>query len=156
MQVQEHEEAGRFIPLTNVRTKDELSEFIINMIPLLHATPGEAEPIKYVVSELVRNALEHSASPVGAFVCAQYFKKTERLAIGVCDAGIGILGSMSRSHAVATSMDAISLAMKPGITGTTSRYGGTEYNAGAGLFFMKAIACASAQLLSGLQRRCLV
>jgi len=141
--VTEHEEAGRFIPLTNVRDNKGLSEFIVNMIPLLHASPDEAEPIKYVISELVRNALEHAVSPVGAFVCAQYFKKTERLAIGVADSGIGILGSMSRSHPVKSSMEAITLALKPGITGTTSRFGGTEYNAGAGLFFTKAIACAS-------------
>lgn len=143
MQVTEHEEAGRFIPLTNVKDNKELSDFIVNMIPLLHASPDEAEPIKYVISELVRNALEHAASPVGAFVCAQYFKSTQRLAIGVADSGIGILGSMSRSHPVRTSMDAITLALRPGISGTTSRYGGTEYNAGAGLFFTKAIACAS-------------
>ena len=32
------------------------------------------------------------------------------------------------------------LACTPGITGTTSKEGGTEYNAGAGLFFIKSIA----------------
>ena len=33
--------------------------------------------------------------------------------------------------------------MTPGITGTTSRIGGTEYNAGAGSFFTKSIAKVS-------------
>lgn len=37
IKVTEHEEAGRFIPLTNVRDNKELSDFIVNMIPLLHA-----------------------------------------------------------------------------------------------------------------------
>lgn len=141
--IQEHEAAGRFIPLTQIRTKEQLSAFIIDMIPLLHATPQEADPIKYVVSELVRNALEHSRSQVGAFVCAQYFSTSGRLAIAVADSGIGILGSMQTHHHVATAEEAIALALQPGVTGTTSKWGGTEYNAGAGLFFTKAIACAS-------------
>ena len=37
-------------------------------------------------------------------------------------------------------MEAIQLALTPGITGTTKREGGTEINAGAGLFFIKSIA----------------
>lgn len=86
---QEHEAAGRFIPLTQIRTKEDLSRFIVDMIPLLHAKPAEVGPIKYVMSELIRNVLEHAASPVGALVCAQYFKDSDRLAVGVADAGAG-------------------------------------------------------------------
>ncbi len=37
-------------------------------------------------------------------------------------------------------MEAIRLALTPGITGTTKKEGGTDYNAGAGLFFSKSIA----------------
>jgi anti-sigma regulatory factor (Ser/Thr protein kinase) len=142
-EIQEHEAAGRFIPLTQIRTNDELSQFIVDMIPLLHAEPEEVGPIKYVMSELVRNVLEHALSSVGALVCAQYFSDSGRLAVGVADAGVGILGSMAKFHPVKTSLEATTLALRPGITGTTSRWGGTEYNAGAGLFFVKAIACAS-------------
>ncbi len=120
-----------------------MSAFIVDMVPLLHAGPDEVGPIKYVMSELVRNVLEHARSTVGALVCAQYFRESGRLAVGVADAGVGILGSMVKYHPAKTSLDAISLALRPGITGTTSRWGGTEYNAGAGLFFVKAIACAS-------------
>lgn len=141
--IEAHEAAGRFIPLTQIRNKDELRSFIVDMIPLLHAAPAEVGPIKYVMSELIRNVLEHARSPVGAVVCAQYFPEKERLAVGVADAGVGIRGSMARFHGVKSSLDAISLALRPGVTGTTARWGGTEYNAGAGLFFVKAIACAS-------------
>jgi hypothetical protein len=35
------------------------------------------------------------------------------------------------------------LALQPGITGTTARLGGTESNAGAGLFYVKSIAALS-------------
>ncbi len=142
-EISAHEEAGRFIPLQRLSTSRELGDFIVNMIPLLHATPEQVEPIRYVISELVRNVLEHSGAPGGAFLCAQYFKGSGVLSLGVADAGIGVQASMSRHHRAPTPWDALRLAMRPGISGTTSRIGGTDYNAGAGLFFTKSIACAS-------------
>ena len=36
----------------------------------------------------------------------------------------------------ATDIDAIKLALTPGISGTTRQEGGTDDNAGAGLFFI--------------------
>lgn len=141
--VEEHEAAGRFIPLTQIRSSEELEEFIVEMVPLLHAAPEEAGPIKFVISELVRNVLEHAASPVGALVCAQYYKKTARLSVGVADRGVGIRTSIGRSHPAKSSLEAIRLALRPGITGTTNRFGGNEYNAGAGLFLVKSVAKAS-------------
>lgn len=139
----EHEASGRFIPITQVTSNAQLQQFIVDMVPLLHCEPQEAEPIKYVISEMVRNVLEHSGSKVGAFVCAQYFKKTNRLTIGIADAGRGVLEAMSVFHSPADAQQALRLAMRPGVTGTSPRYGGTEYNAGAGLFFTKSIAAAS-------------
>ncbi len=138
-----HEEAGRFIPLSRISTSRELSDFIVHMIPLLHAQPQQVEPIRYVISEIVRNVLEHAQCPGGAFLCAQYFRSSGILSIGVADAGIGIQHTMSQCHRVPTAWDALVLALTPGYSGTTSRIGGTAYNAGAGLFFTKSIACAS-------------
>ncbi len=37
--VVEHEPAGRFVPITQVRTNDDLRRFITDMIPLLHDRP---------------------------------------------------------------------------------------------------------------------
>jgi len=139
----EHEESGRFIPLTQIRNTGELQQAIVNLVPLLHAPPAVADPIKYVFSEMVRNALEHSSSSVGAFVCAQYYRKSKKIAIGIADAGVGVLSSMRTHHPVTDSRNAIRLAMQPGITGTTSRVGGNAFNAGAGLFFTKSIATLS-------------
>jgi anti-sigma regulatory factor (Ser/Thr protein kinase) len=141
--IQEHEAAGRFIPLTQIRTSHDLSAAVTDLVPLLHAQPREADAIRYVFSELARNALEHSDSPVGAFICAQYYKQTKRISIGIADAGIGIRASITKSHRAKTVQDAITLALQPGITGTTARLGGTESNAGAGLFFVKSIAALS-------------
>jgi len=140
--VMAHEAAGRFIPLSQIRTNEELAAFIIDMIPMLHA-PAEAGPIKYVVSELVRNVLEHSRSPDGAVVCAQYFSRSGRLSVGVADTGRGARASLAEHHVVRSDLDALQLAMQPGITGTSANFGGNEYNAGAGLFFTKSMARAS-------------
>ena len=142
-EVIEHEPSGRFIPVTRITTGEELDRFMIDITPLFHAQPEQAESVKYVVSELVRNALEHSGSHVGAFVCAQYYLKTDRVAIGVADAGVGIRESISRSYETRDSLEAILLALRPGITGMTKRLGGTDYNAGLGLFFSKCLACAT-------------
>jgi len=71
-----------------------------NLVPLLHAPPQVADQFKYVFSEMVRNVLEHSQSPVGAFVAAQYYAETKRIAIGIADAGIGIYEHLRQFHDV--------------------------------------------------------
>jgi anti-sigma regulatory factor (Ser/Thr protein kinase) len=113
------------------------------MVPLLHLDPTHAEPIRYIVSELVRNVLEHAESPHGAFVAAQYYTKSNAIRIGICDIGAGIKKTIGRSHVVTDDLEAVRLALMPGITGTTAREGGTEQNAGAGLFFIKSIAAVN-------------
>jgi anti-sigma regulatory factor (Ser/Thr protein kinase) len=136
----EHEPAGRFIPITQIRTSDELTKFITEMIPLLHVQSEQAKTIGYIVSELVRNVIEHANSKDGAFLCAQYYVKSNTIRIGIADTGVGIKTTINRAYPGMTDLQAIQLALWPGITGTTRREGGTEQNAGAGLFFIKSIA----------------
>lgn len=138
--IKEHESAGRFIPIHQINNSEELSYFIKEMIPLLHLQPSQVQPIRYVVSELVRNVIEHADSKSGAIVSAQYYKKSNRIGIGIVDSGLGIKSTINQSHTADTDLEAIRLALTPGITGTTRREGGTEFNAGAGLFFIKTIA----------------
>ncbi|MEN9920307.1 MAG: hypothetical protein RL538_200 [Candidatus Parcubacteria bacterium] len=140
IEIVEHESAGRFIPISQIQDSKTLSRFIEDMIPLLHLDVKQSQSIKYIMSELVRNVLEHSNSQYGAFVAAQYHKKTNTIRIGIVDTGVGIKRTITRSHPAKTDADAIRLALTPGITGTTSKEGGTDYNAGAGLFFTKSIS----------------
>jgi anti-sigma regulatory factor (Ser/Thr protein kinase) len=136
----EHEAAGRFIPITQIKTSTELSRFVKDMIPLLHLQPDQAATIGYIVTELVGNAIEHAQSEHGGIICAQYYKKSNSIRIGIADTGVGIKSTITKSHVAKTDLDAIQLALRPGITGTTRKEGGTEQNAGAGLFFIKSIA----------------
>lgn len=138
--MREHEPAGRFVPLTQIKDGSALTRFITEVTPLLHLEPKHAEPIRYIMSELIRNVLEHSMSKYGAIVSAQYYKKSNTVRIGIADTGIGIWKSINRSYNPKNDLEAIHLALTPGITGTTKREGGTDQNAGAGLFFIKSIA----------------
>ncbi len=134
------EEAGRFIPIKVIKSAQDQSRFVTDIIPLLHLSENNATVVKYVIGELVRNVLEHSYAKDGAIVAAQYYKKTNRVSVGICDTGIGIWKSMNTHWHPKNDIDAISLALTPGITGTTRKEGGTSENAGAGLFFIKSIA----------------
>lgn len=138
--ITEHEAAGRFVPLTQIKNSASLTKFVTEVTPLLHLEPKHAEPIWYIMSELIRNVLEHSLSKDGAIVSAQYYKKSNTIRIGIADTGIGIWKSINESHDPKNDLEAIHMALTPGITGTTKKEGGTERNAGAGLFFIKSIA----------------
>lgn len=140
--IKEHEAAGRFIPLTCVRNSDELDHFLKELVPLLHLEedPKQVKAIQHIFSELIRNVLEHSKTSSGAVVCAQFFKKSNKIGIGVADCGIGLRTSLRRSYTVRDDEEAVRLALTPGVTGTTSKPGGTAQNAGFGLFLIKSIA----------------
>ncbi len=138
--IRHNEPAGKFIPLTIIKNSTDQSQFITDMIPLLHLPPKKTDAIKYTIGELVRNVLEHAHSKSGAVVAAQYYKKSNPVRIGICDNGMGIRQSMSKFWHPKDHIDAIKLALTPGISGTTNREGGTEDNAGAGLYFIKSIA----------------
>jgi hypothetical protein len=72
--VTQHEETGRFIPLKVITGTHDLKPLIADIAPLLHLAgqPDQAKAIQYVMSEMVRNVLEHSRAPAGAVVAAQY------------------------------------------------------------------------------------
>lgn len=140
--ISNHESAGRFVPIVQIKTAKEQSDFISEIIPLLHLKPEKADAIQYTLGELVRNVLEHSYSKNGAIVAAQYYQESKLIRLGICDTGIGIAKSMMENWPMKTKtdLDAVKWALVPGVSGTTKREGGTEQNAGAGLFFVKSIS----------------
>lgn len=144
--VQEHEEAGRFLSLTQVQSNEEVRDVIGDISALLHldGDPESLAAVQYCISELLRNVLEHSGSPDGAFVCAHRYHKADipRVTIAVADCGIGIPAHLGRVHPEAAQNDlaALGLAMRPGVTGAMAGAYGTPDNAGAGLFITRCMA----------------
>jgi hypothetical protein len=144
--VQEREEAGRFLPVTQVSSRSQVSPVIGDISALLHLEddPESLAAVQYCVSELLRNVLEHASSEDGAFVCAHRYTKTSphRVTIAVADCGSGIRKHLGRVHKDASKNDksALTLAMRPGITGAIPGVYGAPDNAGAGLFFTRCIA----------------
>ncbi|MFB3816274.1 MAG: hypothetical protein ACE147_01310 [Candidatus Methylomirabilales bacterium] len=141
----EREEAGRFLPITQVLTHKDVGPVIGDVSAMLHldSDPESLAAVQYCVSELLRNVLEHSGAPDGAFVCAHRFtEEPRRVSIAVADCGQGIAAHLGRAHAEALQDDlvALGLAMRPGITGALPGPYGTPDNAGAGLFITRCIA----------------
>ncbi len=143
---EEHEEAGRFLPLRRITEPKDVSDFLADIAPLLHR-PEHIHAVQYCLSETIRNVLEH-AGGAPAFCCAQFYKEAQRVSIGVADYGIGIFGSLSKYYPVKTASAAIREALKPGVTGAPRGAYGTPDNAGAGLFFLKCIAKSSRSYLA--------
>jgi len=147
--VQEHEPSGRFMPLTQVSTSQELNAVIGDISALLHLEkePDGLAAVRYCVSELVRNVREHSGSKEGAFVCAQRYVDADpkRVSIAVADCGGGIADHLGYIYPDAKDdhREALRLAMTLGITGAQPGVYGTTDNAGAGLFITRAIAKAT-------------
>lgn len=140
------EEAGRFLPVTQVTNRTDLTGVIGDISALLHmdSEPDGLAAVQYCVSELIRNVLEHSGSPDGAFVCAHRYtkKRPHRVTIAVADCGQGVAEHLGRAHPEALADDAVALglAMRPGVTGAIPGLYGTTDNAGAGLFITRSIA----------------
>lgn len=156
--LEEREAAGRFVPLTQVSASRDVSGVIADISALLHLQedPETLSAVQYCVSELLRNVLEHSGSPDGAFVCAHRYTTSEphRVTIAVADCGQGIASHLGRVYPEAANNGkaALGLAMRPGITGAQAGQYGTPDNAGAGLFVTRSIAKGSGGyffLLSG-------
>jgi len=137
----EHEETGRFIPVTKIESQEQLRDFSVNVVPLLHIDSQETVyAVRYCLEELIRNVLEH-ADGAPAYACAQYYPTSSKVSVAVADCGQGLFGSLSGNHpSLKDDAAAALLALRPGVSGVTATRFGAEENAGAGLFFTKTIA----------------
>jgi hypothetical protein len=152
MEVQPHEEAGRFVALRTVANRADLGALMPDVVPLLHLAddPEQARAVHYVLSEMISNVLEHSSSKHGAVVCAQYYtgehaSGRQYVSVGVADTGRGVRASLASNYpAIASDAEAVLKAIQPGITGAVpaGMYGSPD-NAGAGLFFTRRLSQSS-------------
>lgn len=113
-------------------------------------SPEDAESrgaLAYVIDELLRNVLQHSADGLGAVVGAQRIEANRggytrpTVQVTVVDTGKGILESLRRFHEVPNAQVALEKAIRPHVSGTFAEgQTGSIDNAGLGLFFTSEMA----------------
>ena len=101
--------------------------------------------IRYVVVELLRNAVQHSQDPLGGFVAADLWNEESgrpMLQLAVADVGIGIPASLRGLHPNLSDPEAaLEKSLWPHISGTFEEgLTGSQQNAGMGLFFIAEMA----------------
>jgi len=113
-------EEGRFIPIKLINSDDDVYNTVNAICELaIHQFDGAISFVpgmEWAVNEIVDNIRIHSNTKVPGVVCAQYYPQRHRLDIAICDMGLGIRETLSSSHNIIDSQDAIKNALSRGIT----------------------------------------
>lgn len=144
-------EAGRTYKIRRVTRIDEIERAAREIAELI--IPGDEneesqKTIRYVLVELLRNAVQHSDDPKGGVVAAQLMREGSSgyarpaVQVAIADAGIGLLAALNQSYPELSDPEAALIkALEPHVSG---KFGpgrtGTAYNAGMGLFFIAEMA----------------
>ena len=122
MEVNRLDETGRFLPIRNLRNQRETAETAKQIVQCLEVANGSsANTIKYALSEIMDNALQHSASVTGTYVAAQLFPRLDCVDTVIVDTGIGIrqhLAQHPQYHGLNDDVEALRIALTPNVTGT--------------------------------------
>jgi len=102
------------------------------------------DTLTYSLREIVRNVVEHSDSETYS-VAAQYWPQSGAAELAVVDRGCGILQSLKENPklSVSSDLDALKLAVLPGISSKAWRRGRSDdawANSGYGLFMTQRLA----------------
>jgi hypothetical protein len=158
----------RFIPITPLlveEIKDEAieqmehhgdtiqrsSEELIGVLLQSRDTPA-FQGLAYAMREMIRNVVEHSASPDLAYA-AQYWPGTGKAEIAITDRGMGLAKSLSSNPKIGSIDDeqALDLAVQAGVSSKTWRKQRSQSvwaNSGYGLYMVKGLCVASGGALS--------
>lgn len=171
-----HTERNRTVKLSSIRKGSnyekkayEISSLLQKSIKVDELQYTDAidlrDTIYYVLNELMRNVIQHSEDPDGGVLIAQkmrsgyYGDSKPCIQITVADNGIGILKSLQAFHEIKDADVALLQSIRPHFSGAfpEEQIGGTDVNAGLGLFMISEITkelggymaiCSSGKLLS--------
>lgn len=140
-------EAGRTVKICRVTNIQEVETIARRIATLMVPDPADDQTentLRYVLVELMRNAVQHSMDPKGGVVAAQRMDagypgySRPMIQVAVADAGIGILDALRASHRdIDQPSAALVEALRPHVSGKFNRgQTGSAYNAGMGLFFI--------------------
>lgn len=141
-------ENERLIPLTIMRDHQEKNELLEGLIARLGLDAGQSMLVKIVLDELISNALDYSNSTDGVVIAAQYYKKSNKISLAVCDTGEGLWGSLDQKWHPRNDLEAVHLALTPGIAQDSNSERASDTNAGTGLFMIKSLARTTRDYLS--------
>ncbi len=142
---------GRTCPLRRVRKIQDVETAAREIAELMVPSSDEDDSqktIRYVLVELLRNAIQHSADAKGGVVAAQRMTggyagyPVDVLQVAVADAGIGLHHALMATYPdLANAEAAVVTALQPHVSGAfEAGRTGSKYNAGMGLFFISEMA----------------
>jgi len=126
------------VPMRIINSRAQIDNFTDELVKTMKLSDldfdtEDEEFFKYIVAELVLNAIDHGESM--AVVSAQRFPKINTIEICVADIGLGFFHTIRRRIPVKNPAEAIEKALQKGITGAINYlYGGVTRNAGMGLY----------------------
>jgi hypothetical protein len=133
--------ASTVVPIRIVDRKLDVNRFVDELLKstgLSFDDWEDEDAFRYILGELIDNALEHGGSP--AIACAQVFKNLGKVEVVVSDYGYGFLHTVARNYKVSTYEEAIKKALEREVSGSLQNmYGSSTKHAGMGLYVMSNI-----------------
>lgn len=141
-------EQGRTAKLRRAHRADQIETLSRDIAGLILPEDDEGKhALKYVIVELLRNAIQHSGDPLGGVVAAQRMDAGQNypracIQVAVADAGQGVFAALKPRHAgLASAQEALERSLWPHYSGTFDEGGtGSAENAGMGLFIISELA----------------
>jgi hypothetical protein len=126
--------ASTVVPIRIVDRQLHVNRFVDELLKSTNLSFDDWEDedaFRYIIRELIDNALEHGGSP--AIACAQVFRNLGEVEIVVSDYGYGFLHTIARNHKVSTYEEAIKKALERKVSGSLQNmYGSSIKHAGTG------------------------
>jgi len=137
------------VPMREIQLGTEIEKFtneLINVSNLEFQDYEDKGAFKYLISELINNAIDHGRS--SAVACAQRFPNLDEFEIIVSDNGIGFYESLKYSYRLNNVEEALKLSIKKEITGSKKySYSNAYKNAGMGLYIIsEVIKCINGRM----------
>src|ERR1700754_1611075 len=107
------------LPLQRFHNDEELNDIVNKSVEVclqqLVFAEGVPQAFEWALNEIAGNVLVHSEAESG-WVQVVTYKENHKLALIVCDSGIGIPRAMRAMYDIKTDQAALEMAMRPGIT----------------------------------------
>lgn len=119
-------DAEHSLALRKFEGEEEANELVTRVLEVttqqLQFEAGAETAFQWAISEMTGNVLEHSGS--AGWMQVMTYPEARRLALVVCDAGVGVCATMRRAFtSIRNDRDVVMKALEPGVTSTPSGQG---------------------------------